>query len=183
MKKLVTIVSAVMMLLMLAACAPGLSADKEQLASISKGNTALQILAKVTGEDVENKDGGITYTLKEDFEEESLQLDEEMTVTNVTVSSGSTYKTAVTGTTTKTATVEADGTVTWTEAAPTIEDPDKTETYTVDVTFKGTMTQTTTGDDAGMTLDLEYFTVDGVKYTETLSEGYKVLMQLLMPSN
>ena len=177
MKKLVTIVSAVMMLLMLAACAPGLSIDKEQQAAITKGNKAIVILGAITPEGAENKDGGKTYTLKEDYEDESLVVDT-VTYSDVTVASGSIYTTSCkTSGSTETATVDIDASVSWTENK---SDAEKKATYSVDVTFKGTMTSTSgTGDDAGITLDIDYFTVDGVKYTETLSYGYALLQTLI----
>ena len=148
MKKLVTIVSAVMMLLMLAACAPSLSIDAAQMKSITLGEKAIGIISTYAGTHGESKDGGVTFTAKE-----AIDVDDD-----TVIAANTTYTTSVDGDTAK---LVVDGTVTFKL------DYDKDETaeeYTVAVSFEGTMTTT----DDGTAISYDHFTVDGEGFVPAL---------------
>ena len=158
MKKLVTIVSAVMMLLMLAACAPTSSINPEQQVAIDDANTAYAIISAYAN----------TLSDKTEF-----SLDEDVDVTtypsleDVVIKAGSTYSNKVDGTTEKTATITYEATVSWTVPAELESGTSIVKTPAVDkevtVSFTGTATYDS-AEDGGMTLKLGPWTIDGVAY-------------------
>ena len=171
MKKLVTIVSAVMMLLMLAACAPSLTLDAEQSAAIEKANVAIGLIQEYDGDEVETKDGGKTFTAKEVIEVTNSLATAVDDVVSYSFAEGTTFtstKEEANNTTTKT--VSLSGTVTYTviTKAAVGEAKAETETVTVTVEFSGETT-TTTGENEGSTMKYDYFKIDGVGFVPTFA--------------
>ena len=161
MKKLVTIVSAVMMLLMLAACAPTYSENAEQAAAIEDATTAYNILAAYAQTLTDKTE----FTLEEDADVSYLNY------TDVVIKSGATYSDKTEGTDTKTRTVSFEATVSWTVPAEyeTVDGKPSSIVKTpavdkeVTVSFTGSKT-VTTGENAGTSLKLGPWTINGVNY-------------------
>ena len=173
MKKLVTIVSAVMMLLMLAACAPSLTLDADQAAAIGKANWAIKALQDYATSEGESKDGGYTFTAEEVIEQENSLAASVGDFPSFSFAEGTTFtSTKETSNNTTTVTVSFSGTVTYkviTKAAVPGVSAAETETATVKVEFSGEETNTT-GDNAGSTMKYDYFKIDGVGFVPTFAE-------------
>ena len=163
MKKLVTIVSAVMMLLMLAACAPSLTIDAAQAKSIALGNDAISKLNLYATSEGEVKDGGVTFTA-----EEAIDCTDGITV----IAANTTFTTSVDGDTAK---LVVNGTVSSEYDFDGPEGEGKAEKYTVAVSFEGTMTTT----DDGTAISYDHFTVDGEGFVPTLCTAAKTILEAL----
>lgn len=172
MKKLVTIVSAVMMLLMLAACAPSLTLDADQAAAIEKANLAIMALQTYAATEGESKDGGYTFTAEDVIEVTNDSAEDVDEITSCSFAKGTTFtSTKETSNNTTTRTVSFSGTVTYTvitKAAVEGGSAAETETATVKVEFSGETTDTT-GDNAGSTMKYDYFKIDGVGFVPTFA--------------
>ena len=169
MKKLVTIV---MMLLMLAACAPSLTLDADQAAAIGKANLAIEALEAYAASKGESKNGGYTFTAEDVIEVANDSAESVGDFTSCIFAEGTTFtSTKETSNNTTTKTVSFSGTVTYTVitkvAVPDVSAAE-TETVTVKVEFSGEET-TTTGENAGSTMKYDYFKIDGVGFVPTFA--------------
>ena len=89
MKKLVTIVSAVMMLLMLAACAPTLTIDADQAAALEKAKMAMSLVGDyMTQEKVTESNGTKSFEVKENTEIKNTTAED---IEGAVILAGSTY--------------------------------------------------------------------------------------------
>ena len=135
MKKLVTIVSAVMMLLMLAACAPNTSLTAEDITALENGETAINMLITyaLTDEDAEN----FAY---------SMTADKDVTVDGGKINKGSTASVTATQTAVKNTVGITTG-----------------YTYTYDVSVNGTVVidGATDADDVTVEIEYSFNTADG----------------------
>ena len=163
MKKLVTIVSAVMMLLMLAACAPTMmSPDAEQKAAIKKADLAATILEAYIQTEGANEatSPDVDFSADEDIVVDSFEVKaatsgpdatEAYVVTDLTIKKGSTYSVKTTGTDTKTTVTSVDVELSWTQEEEN-EDKETVEvSYSVSVSYEGSYSVVTTGDNTGDT--------------------------------
>ena len=158
MKKLVTIVSAVMMLLMLAACAPGLTVNAEQAAAVAKA-TVMQnfVSAYMTQEKIADNDD-VSFEVEEDTVIENVS-----DYKNVKILAGSTYSVKKTGTTDKTTTYDVDVKFTWDTLNEKNEIDESLEGSFV---MKGSMTLL--AESNLTTYDIDFVKVDGVGYEPAL---------------
>ena len=164
MKKLVTIVSAVMMLLMLAACVPSMTIDAEQAAAIDKGDAAISKLYAFAAALDTNKDDGISLDVKETITVDAKYLEDNASVVTIfaeddVIAKGTKVTYEIETSTTdnsKTITLSVDGSYTIDGEEP------------VSVVFDGTASY----DKDGKLTSADYnkFVVDGVGYEPTLAK-------------
>ena len=182
MKKLVTIVSAVMMLLMLAACAPTLmSPDAEQQAAIDKANIAYGIIESYVSQhssDYVKSNGDIDFTVDEDIEEPTFTIPAvgsegapgyvaAKNYTDLTIKKGSAYTMTTTGTDTETTVIVFDVELSWTQKDK-VGDEMKDVVYSVSVSYESTTSEVVSGENEGdTTYKLGPFYIDGVAYEPT----------------
>ena len=88
MKKLVTIVSAVMMLLMLAACAPTIDYSAEDMEQIELGNKALGVIVEYFGGEYQKKVTEATEAGEDAPTSFALTLDDDKKVDTATIKAG-----------------------------------------------------------------------------------------------
>ena len=158
MKKLVTIVSAVMMLLMLAACAPGLTVNAEQAAAVAKATVMQKFVSAYMAQEKIADNDDISFEVKEDTVIESVEG-----YKNVKILAGSTYSEKTTGTTYKTTTYDVDVKFTWDTLNEKNEIDESIEGSYV---MKGSITLL--AESNLETCDIDFVKVDGVGYEPAL---------------
>ena len=158
MKKLVTIVSAVMMLLMLAACAPGLTVNAEQAAAVAKATVMQKFVSAYMAQEKIADNDDISFEVKEDTVIESVEG-----YKNVKILAGSTYSEKTTGTTDKTTTYDVDVKFTWDTLNEKNEIDESIEGSYV---MKGSITLL--AESNLETCDIDFVKVDGVGYEPAL---------------
>ena len=155
MKKLVTIVSAVMMLLMLAACAPTLTIDADQAAALEKARVAMALVDDyMSQEDVTASNGTTSFEVKENTEITPTAAN----IDDAVILAGSTYSVS-----------EKDGKketsinvkLSW------VEITEDTRT-SVEASVEYTGTTTTDAETGATTVQAGPFKIDGVAYEPAL---------------
>ena len=172
MKKLVTIVSAVMMLLMLAACAPTLMIDAEQAAAIKDGNTAMAILAEyIESEVTKGTDGYTLSAVEKDTIYTLSSMFDPVKAVDVTIGKGTEATISSTSSADNTTTTEisVNATVTWKEANPDKDAEEKTITKTTTVEFAYSSESTTTDGETTGSVSMGPFKVNGTAYEPALA--------------
>ena len=157
MKKLVTIVSAVMMLLMLAACVPSATADAEQLAAIKKGNAAITALQTYAEKKNTATGNNVTFSASDDITVSAADATAEKCPADTVIAKGASYE--YTETDTSRSLVLS--------ATVTLEDT------TTKVEFSGSSTFNADGEMTELVLD--YFKIDGVGYEPAFCTGVGLL--------
>ena len=165
MKKLVTIVSAVMMLLMLAACVPSMSIDAEQAAAIAAGSKAMNDLFALAAELDTDDSNGVTLAATAD----DIVVDAEYIKEHSDLSAYKDYTFKKGATVTYTSTKSGDNTVVVYQVKGTVVDAKGTE---VSVDFDASATY----DKDQKVISAEYnkFIVDGVGYEPVLCSTDKL---------
>ena len=156
MKKLVTIVSAVMMLLMLAACAPTLTIDADQAAALEKARVAMALVDDyMTQEDVTASNGTTSFEVKENTEITSPTA---ANIDDAVILAGSTYSVSEKDGKTETS---INVKLSWVEVTG--------DTRTsVEASVEYTGTTTTDAETGATTVQAGPFKIDGVAYEPAL---------------
>ena len=165
MKKLVTIVSAVMMLLMLAACVPSMSIDEEQAAAIEAGSEAMNALYALADELDTDASNGVTLTATAD----DIVVNDEYLKEHAGLSTYKDYTFKKGATVTYTSTKSGDNTVVAYQVKGTVVDGDGTE---VSVDFDASATYDK--DQKLIAAEYNKFIVDGVGYEPVLCSSAKL---------